>query len=74
MEAGFDIIQLEKMTPDEVASVKDRASSGVLLAAAGGLTPANAGDYVRAGAGLIVSSWPYSTKPADVAVTIKGAE
>ena len=74
IEAGFDIIQLEKMTPDEVASVKDQASSGVLLAAAGGITPANAGDYVRAGAGLIVSSWPYTAKPADVAVTIKAEQ
>jgi molybdenum transport protein len=74
IEAGFDIIQLEKMTPDEVSSVKDRACSDVLLAAAGGITPANAGDYVRAGAGLIVSSWPYTAKPADVAVTIKSAE
>ena len=71
IEAGFDIIQLEKMTPAEVASVKKTASAGVLLAAAGGITPANAGDYVRAGAGLIVSSWPYTAKPADVAVTIK---
>jgi len=71
IEAGFDIIQLEKMTPDEVASVEHGAGAGVLLAAAGGVTPENAGDYVRAGAGLIVSSWPYTAKPADVAVTIK---
>ena len=71
IEAGFDIIQLEKMTPDEVASIKDRAA---LLAAAGGITPANAGDYVRAGAGLIVSSWPYAAKPADVAVTIEAEQ
>ncbi len=74
MEAGFDIIQLEKMTPADVAAVKQVARAGVLLAAAGGVTPANAGDYVRAGAGLIVSSWPYTAKPADVAVTIKAAE
>ncbi len=74
IDAGFDIIQLEKMTPDEVASVKKKeASAGVLLAVAGGITPANAGDYVRAGAGLIVSSWPYTAKPTDVAVTITTA-
>ena len=73
IEAGFDIIQLEKMTPAEVASVKHVAGAGVLLAAAGGVTPANAGEYVRAGAGLIVSSWPYTAKPADVAVTISAA-
>ncbi len=72
--AGFEIIQLEKMTPAEVAAVKESARAAehpVLLAAAGGLTPANAGEYVKAGAGLIVSSWPYTAKPADVAVTIK---
>ena len=73
MEAGFDIVQLEKMTPAEVASLKEGAHTG-LLAVAGGVTPANAGDYVRAGAGLIVSSWPYTAKPADVAVTIKATE
>lgn len=74
IEAGFDIIQLEKMTPADVASVKQGASAGVLLAVAGGVTPANAGEYVRAGAGLIVSSWPYTAKPADVAVTIQAGE
>ncbi len=74
IEAGFDIIQLEKMTPDGVAAVKQVARVGVLLAVAGGVTPANAGDYVRAGAGLIVSSWPYTAKPADVAVSITAAE
>ncbi len=74
IEAGFDIIQLEKMTPADVAAVKQGASAGVLLAAAGGVTPANAGEYVRAGAGLIVSSWPYTAKPADVAVTIQAGE
>ncbi len=74
IEAGFEIIQLEKMTPGDVASVKERAGADVLIAAAGGVTPANAADYVRAGAGLIVSSWPYTAKPSDVAVTIKRAE
>ena len=74
IEAGFDIIQLEKMTPADVASVNRGPSAGVLLAAAGGVTPGNAGEYVRAGAGLIVSSWPYTAKPADVAVTIKAWE
>jgi molybdenum transport protein len=74
MEAGFDIIQLEKMTPDGVAAVKQGARTNVLLAVAGGVTPSNAGDYVKAGAGLIVSSWPYTAKPADVAVAIKAAE
>ena len=73
IEAGFEIVQLEKMTPTETAEVAECARGAarpVLVAAAGGVTPANAGDHVRAGAGLIVSSWPYTAKPADVAVTI----
>jgi len=72
--AGFDIVQLEKMAPADVAAVASAAracGSNVLVAAAGGIDPANAGDYVRAGAGLIVSSWPYTVKPADVAVSIE---
>ena len=72
--AGFDIVQLEKMAPADVAAVASAAracGSNVLVAAAGGIDPANAGDYVRAGAGLIVSSWPYTAKPADVAVSIE---
>ena len=74
IEAGFDIVQLEKMTPAGVSAVRERADASqrrVLLAAAGGISPSNVGDYVRAGAGLIVSSWPYTAKPADVAVTIE---
>jgi molybdenum transport protein len=74
--AGFDIVQLEKMTPADVATVAQiaqAASNRVLVAAAGGISPENAGAFVRAGAGLIVSSWPYTARPADVAVTIKAA-
>jgi len=74
IEAGFDIIQLEKFEPGEVADVRslaEAADSRVLLAAAGGIHPDNASDYVRAGAGVIVSSWPYTARPADVAVTLE---
>ena len=76
VEAGFEIVQLEKMLPAEVSAVARfaRASSAsTLIAAAGGVTPANAGAYVEAGAGLIVSSWPYTARPADVAVSIAPA-
>ncbi len=76
IEAAFEIIQLEKMTPADVAAVAQLARGArhrVLVAAAGGVTPDNAGAYVRAGAGLIVSSWPYTARPADVSVTIRPA-
>ncbi len=76
IEAGFEVVQLEKMPPAGVAAVADFArlsSSSTVIAVAGGVTPANARDYMEAGAGLIVSSWPYTAKPADVAVTIARA-
>jgi molybdenum transport protein len=76
IEAGFEIVQLEKMQPAGVGAVADfaRASSpATLIVAAGGISPANARAYVEAGAGLIVSSWPYTAKPADVAVSIASA-
>lgn len=77
--AGFDVIQLEKFTPDAVAALAARLPSAgpgqraPLLAAAGGIHPGNAGDYVRAGARLLVTSWPYTARPAEVAVTLAPA-
>ena len=76
IEAGFEIVQLEKMQPADVSAIAGFAQSSAprrFIAAAGGIAPGNAGDYVRAGAGLIVSSWPYTAKPADVAVTVAAA-
>jgi molybdenum transport protein len=36
----------------------------------GGVVAATATDFVRAGAGLIVTSAPYSARPCDVTVRI----
>ncbi len=72
--AGFDVIQLEKFAPERVAQVSEIARAAwnnPLVAAAGGLHPGNAGAYAQAGAGLIVTSWPYTAPPADVQVTLE---
>lgn len=73
MVAGFDAVQLDKMSPDEVAELA-HLSRGldrpILLIAAGGVSPRNVADYVAAGAGLIVTSWPYAARPADIAATM----
>jgi molybdenum transport protein len=72
-DAGFDLIQLEKFLPADVAEVRARVRrSGhwPVIAAAGGISPENVADYVRAGAGLIVTSWPYTARPRDVSVRI----
>ena len=74
--AGFDVIQAEKFTPEmvgELASLLAAMTRRPLIAAAGGVTPDNAGAYVRAGADILVTSWPYTARPADVAVRITPA-
>ena len=75
--AGVDILQLEKMSPDTVAALHAQISAGPghpRLAAAGGITPANAEAYVRAGARILVTSAPYFAPPKDVAVTLTPAD
>jgi molybdenum transport protein len=69
--AGADVVQLEKFPPELVAEVVERVSGrGTLVAAAGGVTAANAARYAQAGARLLVTSAPYSAPPMDVKVTI----
>jgi molybdenum transport protein len=70
---GVDVLQLEKFSPDEVGQCRDAlAAAGwsPLLAAAGGVTAANAVAYVAAGADLLVTSAPYFARPADVKVLL----
>ncbi len=73
---GVDVLQLERFTPDALRTLRERlAAEGLapLLAPAGGVTAANALDYARAGADLLVSSAPYFAAPADVKVVIEAA-
>ncbi len=61
IEAGFDVVQLEKFSVADVAEVAAFArgrAAPPLIAAAGGVNALNAADTVRAGAGLIVTSAP----------------
>jgi molybdenum transport protein len=71
--AGFDVIQAEKFSPAQVAALADRLRSQnmrPLIAAAGGINPENAAAYARAGAGILVTSWPYLARPREVQVRI----
>lgn len=68
---GFDVVQLEKFTPDALEELVGRLpprGKRARLGAAGGIDPAKAATYVAAGADLIVTSWPYTARPRDVAV------
>ncbi len=77
LDARPDILQLEKFSLQDVAALKvwldglaqDRPVP--LLAVAGAVRPDNAADYVRAGATILVTSYPYSAKPRDIQVKIR---
>jgi molybdenum transport protein len=72
-DAGADVLQLEKFTPEQVAQcTRWRTATAdfpnVVLAVAGGVNAGNAAAYVQAGAHLLVTSAPYSAPPRDVQV------
>jgi molybdenum transport protein len=68
-EAGADVLQLEKFSPEQVAESRTTtADFRVVLAAAGGINAGNAAAYVQAGADLLVTSAPYTAPPRDVQV------
>lgn len=73
-QAGADVLQLEKFTPQAVGECRAalRAlslSHSPLLAAAGGIRADNAAAYVAAGADLLVTSAPYAAPAQDVQVS-----
>lgn len=73
-EAGFDVIQAEKFTPEEIAALAQeltRLPRRPILAAAGGVNATNAAAYAAAGADVLVTSAPYLAKPRDVQVRIR---
>jgi molybdenum transport protein len=77
LDAGADVLQLEKFSPADVAAVNEfrRLASaeffGTLIAAAGGINAGNAADYAAAGADLLVTSAPYTAAPRDVQVDFR---
>lgn len=71
--AGAEIIQVDKASPEDIATIAKALGTMVprpLLAAAGGVNPANAGAYAAAGADILVTSAPYYAPPRDVKVRI----
>ncbi len=73
-DAGADVLQLEKFTPEALADCAQRLASHPrrpILAAAGGVNVQNAIAYAQAGADMLVTSAPYYGKPADVQVNFR---
>jgi molybdenum transport protein len=77
--AGFDVIQVEKFTPAEMAALMARMAliasmrARPIVAAAGGIHAGNAGAYAEAGVDVVVTSAPYLARPRDVQVRITPA-
>lgn len=74
--AGFDVIQLDKMPLADIATVAGLARAAArqpVVAAAGGVNAANAAEHVRAGATLLVTSWPYAARPRDIGAQLTAA-
>jgi molybdenum transport protein len=71
--AGFDVLQLERFSPGDVARLADHVAAWPnrpRIAPTGGIHPENAALFARAGADFVVTSWPYTARPCDVAVTL----
>ncbi|PZA09812.1 ModD protein [Rhodopseudomonas palustris] len=76
-DAGFDVLQLEKFAPADVAALAQQLAarpSRPVIAVAGGVNAGNAAAYGEAGAQVLVTSAPYTAKPRDVQVRITPAK
>ena len=72
-EHGADIIQLDKCSPAEVAQAVEmlrEKRQDIVIGAAGGVNADNALDYALTGVDMLVTSWMYFGKPADIAAAI----
>lgn len=75
-QAGVDVIQFDKLPATDlkllVPSLKEQYPN-IKLAVAGGITLDNIQDYTSTGVDLLVTSYPYFGKPADIgAKMLKG--
>lgn len=73
IEAGVDILQLDKFSVSEVKKVVEIArckNKDIKIAAAGGINETNIEEYATTGVDLIVLSCAYFGKPADIKVSL----
>ena len=73
---GVHIIQCERFMPavlaDFVRAVRERYPH-VIVNAAGGINGDNVGDYAESRCDVLVTSWPYFGKPADIKMNFSPA-
>jgi molybdenum transport protein len=71
--AGADIIQLDKLSPHELATVVKEIRAitpSIQISAAGGITDTNVTGFAATGVDIIVLSSVYFGRPADIAVSM----
>lgn len=70
-EAGIDIVQCEKfaceLLAETVGSLR-AVRDDIVILAAGGINGDNAAQFAATGVDVLVTSWPYFGKPADIKV------
>ncbi|BAZ79339.1 ModD protein [Cylindrospermopsis raciborskii] len=73
-EAGVDLIQFDKIPTVELGSLVTELKQkypGLKLAAAGGINLENVRNYASTGVDILVTSYPYFGKPADIGAKMK---
>jgi molybdenum transport protein len=71
--AGVDQLQMDKMPVDKATETVRRireAAPHVKIAFAGGINAENGAAYASTGADMLVTTWPYFGKPADIAAEL----
>jgi len=74
LKAGFDVVQLDKFSPEDVKRVvefKEENVPAAKVAVAGGINENNIKDYASTGVDIIVLTCAYFGKPADIKVQIE---
>ena len=73
-EAGIDIVQCEKfaceLLAETVGSLR-AVRDDIVILAAGGINGDNAAQFAATGVDVLVTSWPYFGKPADIKVIME---
>ena len=73
-EAGIDIVQCEKFACELLAETVGALRSvrdDIVILAAGGINGDNAAQFAATGVDVLVTSWPYFGKPADIKVIME---
>ena len=73
-EAGIDIVQCEKfaceLLAETVGSLR-AVRDDIVILAAGGINGDNAAQFAATGVDVLVTSWPFFGKPADIKVIME---